>query len=412
MAQDLKTGQGTGPMDRLKTEARGFIGALGDRALSSVQDKVTGATDRLTDYVEGGAGPGLMAAVTGAKDMAEGKGPVRSMLGAGFKGVTEKVRNMFGKGGKGGGKGKKQKLTNIVESIDVGVPIELAYNQWTQFADFPGFMKKVENVEQAEEQKLNWKAQVFWSHRSWEATILEQTPEDKIVWRSKGEKGHVDGAVTFHELAPNLTRILVVLEYHPQGLFERTGNIWRAQGRRVRLELKHFRRHVMSEAVLHPDEIEGWRGVIEDGEVVQDHEAALEERDSDTSGDREPTDEEYQDDQREDAEDEFAGRGEETDAEDEYEEADAEDEYEEADAEDEHGEPDAEDEYGEPDEIAPNGRSARERPAARAGEGSRTSGRGRRPSGRQQRSGRPSGGEERPQRTVRRRAGTRGGGGQ
>jgi hypothetical protein len=134
-------------------------------------------------------------------------------------------------------------------------------------------MKKVENVEQAEDEKLNWKAQIFWSHRTWESTILEQVPDDKIVWRSKGEKGYVDGAVTFHELAPNLTRILLELEYHPQGLFERTGNLWRAQGRRARLELKHFRRHVMSEVILHPDDVEGWRGVIHDGEVVQEHEA-------------------------------------------------------------------------------------------------------------------------------------------
>jgi hypothetical protein len=127
-------------------------------------------------------------------------------------------------------------VTNIVESIDVGVPIRLAYNQWTQFADFPSFMKKVESVETADEdQKLNWKAQVLWSHRTWEATIQEQSPDDKIVWRSKGAKGHVDGAVTFHELAPNLTRVLLALEYHPQGLFEHTGNIWRAQGRRARL---------------------------------------------------------------------------------------------------------------------------------------------------------------------------------
>src|SRR6202012_6049340 len=127
------------------------------------------------------------------------------------------------------------------------------------------------------DQKLNWKAQVLWSHRTWEATILEQSPDDKIVWRSKGAKGHDDGAVPFHELAPNLTRILLVLEYHPQGLFEHTGNIWRAQGRRARLEFKHFRRHLMSEALLHPDDTEGWPGVIEDGEVVKDHETAVQE---------------------------------------------------------------------------------------------------------------------------------------
>jgi hypothetical protein len=202
------------------------------------------------------------------------------MVGAGMKGAQEKVAGLFGKSkGKGGGK-QKLKVTSIIESIDVGVPIELAYNQWTQFSQFPTFMKKVESVEQADDNKLNWKAQILWSHRTWEATILEQEPEDKIVWRSKGAKGHVDGAVTFHELAPNLTRIVLVLEYHPQGLFERTGNIWRAQGRRARLELKHFQRHVMSNTLLHPDDVEGWRGEIHDGDVVKDHETAVsEERD-------------------------------------------------------------------------------------------------------------------------------------
>src|SRR5205823_2800549 len=107
----------------------------------------------------------------------------------------------------------------------------------------------------------------LWSHRTWESTILEQVPDDKIVWRSQGDKGYADGAVTFHELAPSLTRILVTLEYHPKGLFEHIGNLWRAQGRRVRLELKNFQRHVMTEVLLHSDEVEGWRGVISDGEV-------------------------------------------------------------------------------------------------------------------------------------------------
>ncbi len=145
-------------------------------------------------------------------------------------------------------------------------------------------MKKVENVDQNEDEKLTWKAQVFWSHRNWESTIQSQVPDDHIVWKSKGDKGYVDGAVTFHALAPNLTRILLNLEYHPQGMFERTGNIWRAQGRRARLEFKHFHRHVMNNTILHPDEIEGWRGVIEDGEVVKDHETAVSEEQEQREG--------------------------------------------------------------------------------------------------------------------------------
>jgi Polyketide cyclase / dehydrase and lipid transport len=265
------------PMDRLKNEAGGLVSALADRATSSLLGKVEGAAGRLTDYVEGGAGPGLMAAVTGAKSMAEGKGPARSAFSAGFAGLKQKVSGLFG--GKKGGKGGRQKLkiTNIEETIDVGVPRKVAYNQWTQFREFPTFMKKVENVDQEEDEKLHWKAQIFWSHREWDANIVKQVPDECIVWRSKGAKGHVDGAVTFHEVTPDLTRILLVLEYHPQGLFEHTGNIWRAQGRRARLELKHYRRHMMSNVLLNPDDVEGWRGEIEDGEVVKDHETALEE---------------------------------------------------------------------------------------------------------------------------------------
>lgn len=381
MAQNSKTGAGNGPMDRLKSEAVGLIDALGDRATASVRHKVEGAAGRLTDYVDSGGGPGLMAAVRGAKDLAEGKSPARSLLGAGMTAAKEKVRGLFGRGGKDG-RGKKQlKLTNIAESIDVGVPVRLAYNQWTQFRDFPTFMKKVESVEQVEDEKLNWKAQVFWSHRTWEATILEQVPDDKIVWRSKGAKGHVDGAVTFHELAPTMTRILLVMEYHPQGLFERTGNLWRAQGRRARLELKHFRRHLMRETVLHPEEVEGWRGIIHDGEVVQDHESALAEEEGENG--QEVLDEEEHEPARAVADDEYA------------------DEYENG----EDSEPDYE---SEEEDIARGETDGERRGRGDADEDARAPARSRRTAGRPQRRGRSGAEEDHPRRTLR-RVGARGG---
>jgi uncharacterized membrane protein len=381
-------------MDRLRSEAVGLIDALGDRAVASVREKVEGAAGRLNDYVDGGPGPGLMAAVTGAKGLAEGKSPARSLLGAGMTAAKEKVKGLFGRGGKDGQGKKKLKLTNIVESIDVGVPVRLAYNQWTQFTEFPTFMKKVESVEQAEDEKLNWKAQVFWSHRTWEATILEQVPDDKIIWRSKGAKGHVDGAVTFHELAPRMTRILLVMEYHPQGLFERTGNLWRAQGRRARLELKHFRRHLMREVLLHAEEVEGWRGVIHDGEVVQDHESALaeEERGGGENG-QDVFDEEEQETDREPADDEYAP---------EYENG------EEIEPEDENGE-DREPEYESEDEEIARGEADGERRGRDGADGaSRAPARARRTTGRPQRRERSGAEEDRPRRTLR-RVGARGG---
>jgi uncharacterized membrane protein len=255
--------------DRLVGEVGNLVGALGNRALSSMLDKVEATTDRLADHAENG-GPGLMAALTGGQKPGEGKSPAKAMFGAGMGAVKEKVKQATGGGG--GSRGKKLKLTNIVEAIDVGAPVDLVYDQWTQFADFPSFTKKVQNVSQEADEKLHWKAQIFWSRREWDATIIDQVPDQRIVWRSRGQKGHVDGAVTFHELTPDLTRILLVLEYHPKGLFERTGNLWRAQGRRVRLELKHFQRHVMTQTVLHPDDLEGWRGVIRDGQVVDEDE--------------------------------------------------------------------------------------------------------------------------------------------
>lgn len=260
----------------LQESVQRLVSTVTDKAVSSLSNKVLDATGRLNEYAAQQGGPGLLAAVTGAEKLGEGKSPVKAAMGAGMaavkQGVKDKlsaIKNAF-TGGKGKGKGKK--IINIVESIDVGVPVQVAYDQWTLFGEFPQFMKKLEKVEQVSDEKLSWKAQVFWSHRTWESTIIEQVPGERIVWRSKGAKGFVDGAVTFHELTPDLTRILVVLEYHPQGFFEKTGNIWRAQGRRMRLELKHFQRHVMTQTILHQEEVEGWPGEIRDGKVVEPEE--------------------------------------------------------------------------------------------------------------------------------------------
>jgi len=288
--------------NELSEEFQHLLAALAGKVMSGATDRVGGLTEKLSGIGDGASSKGKAIGKATEKTV-EGKSPLVSGLATGAEGIKDKVKKAFGGGG---GKGKKLKVTNIIESIDVGAPIDVVYNQWTQFQDFSNFMKKVEGVDQQEEQKLNFKAQVLWSHRTWEATIVDQVPEDRIVWRSKGPKGHVDGAVTFHELSPNLTRVLVVLEYHPQGLFERTGNIWRAQGRRARLELKHFRRHVMTQAMLHPEELEGWRGEIHDSEVVKSHEDAVNEADEDQYDEQDESDEDeadedsYEDDAEED----------------------------------------------------------------------------------------------------------------
>ena len=258
-------------LNRLGEQLQGLASAMADRGVSVVTNRLDGLTNK-------------MSGATGktVKNMAKGdsaptaalKAGVETVKDSGLKGastIKDKVSEAVG-GDNGGdaGKDKQLKFINIVEELDLPVPRAVAYQAWTQFEEFPSFMKKVENVEQQDDQTIEWKAQIFWSHRSWTAEIVDQVPNERIVWRSKGEKGHVDGAVTFHELTPDLTRMLVNLEYYPQGLFERTGNLWRAQGRRVRLELKFFRRYITSEVLLRQDEVEGWRGEIHDGEVTEE----------------------------------------------------------------------------------------------------------------------------------------------
>ncbi|MDX3102670.1 SRPBCC family protein [Nonomuraea angiospora] len=288
MVQETKTGpvpkvaQEALPKDLLMEGAQKLVQALVERALSSLTDRLEGMTGRLTDFAEGGGAGGLLSAITGSEGVSPGKILGKSLLSGAGTAVKETIKGLGKKGKRAG----KARIVNIVEWIDVGAPIRIVYNTWTQFESFPGYMKKVENVDQASDEKVNWKAQIFWSHRTWESHIIEQVPDQRIIWRSKGPKGFVDGAVTFHAVTPDLTRILLVLEYHPQGMFERVGNIWRAQGRRARLEFKHFRRHVMTQTMLHPEEAEedGWRGVIHDSKVVKTHEEAVEEERAEAEG--------------------------------------------------------------------------------------------------------------------------------
>ena len=257
-------------LNRLGEQLQGLASAMADRGVSVVTDRLDGLTNKMS----GSTGKTV-------KNMAKGdsapkaalKAGVETVKDSGLKGastIKDKVSEAVG-GDNDGDKGKdKMKFINIVEELDLPVPRAVAYKAWTQFEEFPSFMKKVENVEQQEDQTVEWKAQIFWFHRSWTAEIVDQVPNERIVWRSKGEKGYVDGAVTFHELTPDLTRMLVNLEYYPQGFFERTGNLWRAQGRRARLELKFFRRYITSEVLLRQDEVEGWPGEIHDGEVTEE----------------------------------------------------------------------------------------------------------------------------------------------
>jgi uncharacterized membrane protein len=329
------------PTDRLMEEAQNLLAALGERAVANMTDKVE---DLAHGGGLGGGLKGKLALAGGKHLLSQGASQLKSAVGGGISQAKDKVKQTLS-GALGGGdkKHKKLKVVNIVEQIDVGLPVSDVYNQWTQFEDFPTFMKKVEDVEQESETETNWKAQIFLSHRKWKATVIEQVPDELIVWESKGDKGHVDGTVTFHEVGPHLTRILLVLQYHPQGMFEQTGNIWRAQGRRARLELKHFRRHAMSQVLLHPEEVEGWRGEVRDGEVVRSDEEVRDEEaaDEEEQGEEQPKDEFEEAEEEEPRDEEEEEEEEEPEAEEEEEE---EEEPRDEKEEEEEEEPEAEEE--------------------------------------------------------------------
>ena len=261
----------TDPMDGLKDAGRNLLSALGEKAMGTFSDSVGGLTDKFEDIA--GGGPIGKAAAEGGKAKAEGGSAVGGALKGAVSGVKDKVTG--GGGGEQRG-GKATKSTNIIETH-------------RRRRTRQGRLQPVDRVRRVPE--LHEEGRERRGRRREQDQLQgpdlplapdlgghdqSQVPDERIVWRSKGEKGHVDGAVTFHEIGPNLTRILVVLEYYPQGLFEKTGNIWEAQGRRARAELRHFRRHVMTRTLLDPDEVEGWRGTIEDGEVVESHEDAVE----------------------------------------------------------------------------------------------------------------------------------------
>ncbi|GAB3526915.1 SRPBCC family protein [Arthrobacter monumenti] len=279
------------PLDSLKDTAASYGKSLISSTLGKASDKVGDLTGKITDFTENGGSLKGQAASGGAKALAKGESPAKGAIGGVFSGLKDKVKDVFTGGGGSGS--KQQKLVNLVEWIDVGVPVTVAYNQWTQFEDWSGFMKKVENVEHSEEEgTVKFKGQVFLSHRTWDATIKEMVPDDRIIWTSTGQKGHLDGGVTFHEYGPRLTKICIVVEYYPQGLFEKTAQIWRAVGRRVRVEMKRYVRHVMTTTILDPDAAEGWRGEIRDEEIVRTHEEVVEEEEAQAAEDE---DQEYED---------------------------------------------------------------------------------------------------------------------
>ncbi|MFE9503944.1 SRPBCC family protein [Streptomyces anthocyanicus] len=306
---------GASGMDQLKEQLSAFATAQGQRLVDRAGDKISDLAQGLGDVGDGNS----TLLNVGKRVLGEGESPVKAFLGEKAGDVKDKVADTVkGAFGGGGGKAGSVKVTNIVEVVDVGKPLRTVYDRWTQLEEFSSFTKGVQSVSQSDEIESDWKAKIAFSNRSWKATVQEQVPDERIVWNSEGGKGTTRGAVSFHELTPDLTRVVAVVEYYPSGFFEKTGNIWRAQGRRLRLDLKHFLRYV---TLSDDEDLEGWRGEIRDGEVVRSHEEGLEDDEGEDEepeeGDADDADAQYEDKDEDEEDGEGEDGEEEEDADDE-----------------------------------------------------------------------------------------------
>ena len=148
-------------------------------------------------------------------------------------------------------------MPTIEKSIEVDVPVRTAYNQWTQFEEFPRFMEGVKEVKQVSDDRLHWCAEIGGKKEEWDARITEQKPDERVAWTSEGAAMNA-GVVTFHKITPECTRVMLQLEYEPEGVVENTGSALGFVSRRVEGDLNRFKEFIESRG----EETGAWRGTI------------------------------------------------------------------------------------------------------------------------------------------------------
>lgn len=148
-------------------------------------------------------------------------------------------------------------MASIQKTIEVNVPVSTAYNQWTQFEQFPQFMDGIEEVKQLDNNSLHWKARIGGKNEEWMAEIDEQIPDKRIAWHSiSGARN--DGIVTFEPLGPTKTQVMLHLEYDPEGIVETVGDKLGFVSRRVEGDLERFKKFIESRGT----ETGAWRGSV------------------------------------------------------------------------------------------------------------------------------------------------------
>jgi uncharacterized membrane protein len=148
-------------------------------------------------------------------------------------------------------------MSTIEESIEIDVPVRTAYNQWTQFEDFPAFMEGVESVTQIDDTHLHWVAEIAGVRREWDAVVTEQHPDERVAWTSTSGTSNA-GVVTFHKLDDAKTKVMLQLDVDPEGLVERAGDALGVIRRRAKGDLERFKELIESRGQASG----AWRGDV------------------------------------------------------------------------------------------------------------------------------------------------------
>jgi hypothetical protein len=212
--------------------ALGAAGALAAGKGPQLVQGLAGKLDGAREQAESKVGEKVLDT---AKDRLESQGLVGRL-------VAKKLAS----GGGGGSGGKKTRRLPIQRWTDVAVPIDTAYKAWSDFEEYPRFMHRVLSVERKGRNKLHWEEKIWFSRRRWEAQITERRSNDRIVWKTTSGMSH-RGVVSFHKIEPNLTRVMIEMEFEPNGVIEKMASGLRFVKRAVQADLARFKAHIEME---------------------------------------------------------------------------------------------------------------------------------------------------------------------
>ncbi|GAA2891295.1 SRPBCC family protein [Microbacterium esteraromaticum] len=150
-------------------------------------------------------------------------------------------------------------MPQIIETVDVNVPVSVAYNQWTQFESFPHFLDEVVSITQIDDTHNHWVVKVGGAEREFDAEITEQHPDERVAWRSIGGETEHAGVVTFHKLDETTTRVTAQIDWDPQGLLEKVGALVGAGSHAVKKDLDNFKEFIEGRGSA----TGAWRGDVE-----------------------------------------------------------------------------------------------------------------------------------------------------